>query len=179
MVQARGHARLVLVLESPPFGRSMTQDFDELDRVKAIRRTDSKGSSDEEIITRTYYLGGQVRTESNGLNLTTEFFLDDLNRVEKAEDTLGLVTEMFYDGNSNLTDTIDRRGVRTINTYDDLNRLDKVEVAGPFGPPQVVSRFEYDDVGNTRFETDVHGHQTEFIYDELYRGENQASSHRT
>lgn len=40
---------------SDTFGRSITQDFDELDRVETIRRTDSKGSSDEEVITRTYY----------------------------------------------------------------------------------------------------------------------------
>ena len=154
---------------SDTFGRSMTQDFDELDRVETMRRTDGKGSSAEEVIKRTYHPGGQVRTETNGLNLTTEFFLDDLNRVERTEDALGFVTEMFYDGNGNLTGMTDRRGVRTINTYDDLNRLETVEVEGPFSPPQVVSEFAYDDVGNKRFETDVHGHETEFIYDELYR----------
>ena len=33
----------------------------------------------------------------------------------------------------------------------------------------MVSRFEYDKVGNKRFEWDIHGHRTEFVYDDLYR----------
>ena len=42
-------------------------------------------------------------------------------------------------------------------------------VEGPFGPRQVISRFEYDKVGKKRFEWDIHGHRTEFVYDDLNR----------
>ncbi|MGH9463789.1 MAG: hypothetical protein ACRD1X_21510, partial [Vicinamibacteria bacterium] len=113
-----------------------------------------------------------VREETppgNGLDHTSTFFIDDLNRVERTEDTLGLVSTRKYDGNGNVTETIDRRGVTTVNTYDALNRLETVTVSGPFGPEQLVSTFGYDDVGNKLFETDVHNHRTDFEYDGLYR----------
>ena len=151
------------------FGRSTAMDYDELDRLREVRRTDDKGSSDPETVVRTYYRGGQVLTETNGLGLTTTFILDGLNRVERTEDALGFVTEMDYDGNGNVEVKIDRRGVTTTNTYDDLNRLETVTISGSFGPTQVVSTFGYDDVGNKLFETDVHNHRTDFEYDDLYR----------
>ena len=91
--------------------------------------------------------------------------------MERTEDTLGLVTQTSYDGNGNMTETIDRRGVTTVNEYDSLNRLETVTVSGAFGPEQVVSTFGYDDVGNKLFETDVHHHRTGFEYDDLYRVE--------
>ncbi|HEX9723330.1 MAG TPA: hypothetical protein VGC53_03520 [Vicinamibacteria bacterium] len=147
---------------SDTFGRSTTMDYDELDRLTDLRRSDAKGSSDPETIHRTYHPGGQIQTETNGLDHTTTFFLDDLNRVERSEDTLGLVSETKYDGNGNVEETTDRRSVTTVNAYDSLNRLETVTVSGPFGAGQVVSTFGYDDVGNKLFETDVHNHRTSF-----------------
>src|SRR3990172_227234 len=161
--------RSLLELSVDTFGRSTTMDYDELDRLTLVDRTDAKGSSDAESVVRTYYPGGQIQTETNGLDHTTTFFLDDLNRVERTEDLLGLVSETKYDGNGNVTETIDRRGVTTVNKYDALNRLETVTVSGSFGPEQAVSTFGYDDVGNKLFETDVHNHRTGFEYDDLYR----------
>ena len=51
-----------------------------------MRRTDGLGSSDEEVITRTFYPGGQVLTETNGLQMTTTYILDGMNRVERIEE---------------------------------------------------------------------------------------------
>src|SRR5262249_5579386 len=65
----------------------------------------------------------------------------------------------------------DRRGITRKNTYDELNRLRKVEIEstasgeGPFGQ---VSAATYDKVGNKRTETDVNGLVTELEYDGLY-----------
>ena len=154
---------------SDTFGRSMTQDFDELDRVTRVTRIDDKGSSDTEVIVRSYYPGGQIRSERNGLGLSTSFTLDGLNRVTATSDGLGNTTSTQYDLNSNVTEQTDRRGVRTVNTYDNLNRLTKAEVRGPFGPAQILSEMDYDDVGNKLFQTDLHGSRTDFVYDDLYR----------
>ena len=45
----------------------MTEDFDDLDRVRTMTRSDAKGSSDTEVIIRDYYPGGQLFSETNGL----------------------------------------------------------------------------------------------------------------
>jgi hypothetical protein len=58
---------------SDTLGHSETQEFDELDRVFRRTRSDGAGSSDEEAVERTYYPGGQVQTETNGLGLVTTF----------------------------------------------------------------------------------------------------------
>ncbi len=150
-------------------GRSLAQDFDELDRVIRVTRTDASGSSDTEVIERDYYPGGQLLFESNGLGLRTDFGLDGLNRVIRTEDSLGNVAVMDYDGNGNLIGRTDRRRVATTNVYDELNRLVRVEVSGPHGPRQTVSQMDYDAVGNKLFEIDVHGSRTDFEHDELYR----------
>jgi len=152
---------------SDTMGRRMGQDFDELDRVTQVRRFDDVGSSDEQVVQRTYHPGGEVLTETNGLGLVATYVIDGLNRVIRVEERLSdraLVSSMLYDKNSNLTQKTDRRGVVTINKYDALNRLDKVDVAG-----QTVSTLEYDEVGNKIAETDIYQSRTVFEPDELYR----------
>ncbi len=150
-------------------GRSLTQGFDELDRVIRSTRTDAAGSSDTEVIERDYYPGGQLLFEINGLGLRTDSLLDGLNRVVRTTDSLGNQVVMDYDGNGNVIVKTDRRGVVTRSSYDELNRLVRVEVSGPFGPRQTVSEMGYDAVGNKLFEIDLHGSRTDFEYDELYR----------
>ncbi|MGH9336002.1 MAG: hypothetical protein ACRD21_19880, partial [Vicinamibacteria bacterium] len=154
---------------SDTLGRSVTQDFDELDRVIAVTRTDASGASDTEVIERDYYPGGQLEVETNGLGLATRFFLDGLNRVIRTEDDLGNASAAAYDGNGNTIAKIDRRGVVTTNRFDELNRLVRVVVSGPFGASQTLARMDYDLVGNELFEIDLHGSRTDFEYDGLYR----------
>ena len=67
-----------------------------------------------------------------------------------------------------LTST-NRRGVTNTSIYDPLNRLTKMDVSGPFGPPQTIATMDYDHVGNKLFETDLLGSRTEYEYDGLYR----------
>ena len=162
-------ARSRLLSTSDTFGRSMTQAFDRLDRVTTVTREDASGSSAPATIVRTYYPGGQLKTERNALGLETTFTLDALNRVKQTTDTLGYSTSRSYDGNSNVLTSTDRRGVTSTSTYDPLNRLTKMDVSGPFGPPQTIATMDYDAVGNKLFETDLHGSRTEYGYDGLYR----------
>jgi len=164
-------ARSRLRSSSDTMGRQMRQDFDELDRVTQVQRFDDLGSSDEEAVVRTYYPGGEVLTETNGLGLAATYVIDGLNRVIRVEERLSdrvLVSSMLYDENGNVTERTDRRGVVTVNRYDALNRLEKVDVAG-----QTVSTFEYDEVGNKIAETDIYQSRTAFEHDELYRVKRQ------
>ena len=158
---------------SDSFGRRMALDYDALDRLQRKIRFDDGGSSDNEDLWMTYHPNGELKTETKpNMGLVTTYHLDGLNRVNEIKQELEgeeLVTRMSYDGNGNLEEKTDRRDVKTINQYDELNRLEQVEVEGPFGPRQVVSSYEYDKVGNKRFEWDIHGGMTEFVYDGLYR----------
>jgi len=158
-------ARSRLTSSRDTLGRSLSQDFDGLDRVTSIVREDDEGSSDTEVLVRDYYPGGQVLLETNGLGLTTYFIIDGLNRVTGTRDDLGHTTTAKYDGNGNVVEKTDRRGVTTFNTYDELNRLTKAVV----GPSQTVAQMDYDAVGNKLFEIDLYGSRTDFEYDGLYR----------
>lgn len=88
-----------LLSSTDTLGHRTTQAYDPLDRVISVTREDEAGSSDTSTIVRTYFAGGQVRTETNGLGLTTTFTLDDRNRVTSTLDTLGYTTSKTYDGN--------------------------------------------------------------------------------
>jgi RHS repeat-associated protein len=81
----------------------------------------------------------------------------------------GFVT---LDPNGNKETETDRRGITRRNTYDELNRLRKVEIVSGVsgeGPIGQVAAYGYDLAGNKTSETDVNGLVTEFRYDGLYQ----------
>ena len=157
--------------------------YDGLDHVVEQRELDSDGHAPELVKQLTYYPGGQVRTETNGLGLLRVTTLDALNRPETVTESGGglsgtLTTTLVYDLAGNLVETTDRRGVKTTTTYDYLNRPVQVSVddtpgytghAAPVGLDGVVSTVAYDKAGNKISETDLHGFETKYGYDSLYR----------
>ncbi|HYH98779.1 RHS repeat-associated core domain-containing protein [Hyalangium sp.] len=94
-----------------------------------------------------------------------------------------LVTEHRYDEAGNRVAVIDRRGVKTQTEYDFGDRAVRVRVApapggtflaqngveGVVGQAGVVATYGYDAAGNRVFETDIHGHRTDYGLDSLYR----------
>ena len=107
------------------FGRNLSQTPDDLDRIAEVRKL-IVSSWDEEVINRTFYPGGQVLTETNGLRMTTRYILDGLNRVgqveEEPEGEPLLITDLHYDGNGNPKEKTDRRGVKqSINTMTSID----------------------------------------------------------
>jgi RHS repeat-associated protein len=156
------------------FGHETRSAYDGLDRPVEVTRA-AGGISDDEVTKTEYFPGGEVRAVTNANGARTEHTLDGLNRIIATSTQLDgetLTTAAEYDGNGNKTFETDRRDVRRKNTYDELNRLTKVEVAsglsgeGPLGP---VGAFGYDLVGNKTSETNLAGLTTRFVMDGLYR----------
>ena len=165
-----------LIESSDSMGHRNTTQYDELDNVGSMTRF-SASASDDRTTTYTYYPNGKKQTQTDGLNHTTEYFYDDFNRLVKKVDHLegpdgnALSYEWTYtiDPVSKTTVKTGPRGVSTTSHMDELHRLTEVTVQGPFGPNQVLSRFEYDPVGNKTSETALTGAVTTYDYDGLYR----------
>jgi len=166
-------ARGRLTHQADTMGHEARTAYDGLDRpLQAVRV--AGGASDDKVTTTSYYAGGQARTITNANGAVTTYTLDGLNRVTATSTALPgetLTTGATYDGNGNLVTQTDRRGVTRRNTYDELDRLQRVEivagVAGE-GPTGQVAAYEYDLAGNKTFETNVAGLTTGFLYDGLY-----------
>ena len=169
-------ARSRLIESSDSMGHRSVTQYDELDNIASVTRFSGSASSDR-TITYTYYPNGKKQTQTDGLNHTTEYSYDALNRlvhkIDHLEDPDGnpLSYEWAYniDPVSKTTVKTGPRGVSTTSHMDELHRLKEVSVQGPFGPQQVLSRFEYDPVGNKISETALTGAVTTYDYDGLYR----------
>jgi len=165
-----------LIESSDSMGHRSTTQYDELDNVISVTSF-SASTSDDRTITYTYYPNGKKKTQIEELNHTTEYFYDVLNRlvnkVDHLEDLDGnaISYEWTYtiDPISKTTIKTGPRGVSTTSHMDELHRLTEVTVQGPFGPNQVLSRFQYDPVGNKISETALTGAVTTYDYDGLYR----------
>jgi RHS repeat-associated protein len=163
---------------SDTFGHHIVYGYDQLDRRILENRLDDRGDGGAaQRTTYTYYDSGEVKTVTDGLGQQTVYEYDGLNRLIKITEqgvanSVDLVTEYGYDLASNRTSETDPRSVTMQHTYDDLNRLTMTEVAGPFGGPShsaVLATYRYDKVGNKIGETDLHGFETVFHHDGLYR----------
>ncbi|MDY7233034.1 RHS repeat-associated core domain-containing protein [Hyalangium rubrum] len=182
-------ARGRLLRESDTFGHETVQTYDGLDRPTSVARLNSKGGSPSLTQQREYYPGGQLQREYHlATGFERHYTLDALNRVRLITESGGglagpLVTEYRYDEAGNRVSAIDRRGVETATEYDFGDRPVRVRVAaapggtflaqngveGPVGQGGVVATYGYDAAGNRVFETDLHGHRTDYGLDSLYR----------
>ncbi|WP_224365459.1 RHS repeat-associated core domain-containing protein [Hyalangium versicolor] len=182
-------ARGRLKTESDTFGHRTLQEYDGLDRPKTVIRANTKGLSPSVVKQLEYYAGGQLRREyTPSTGFERLYTLDELNRVKTVKESGGglespLVTEYGYDKAGNRETVTDRRGVKTTTEYDLGDRPVLVRIApaegntfllqngveGIVGQAGVVATYGYDTAGNRLFETDIHGHQTDYRLDSLYR----------
>ncbi len=190
--------RGLLERQTDTFGHVTTWVYDALDRVKSTARLNGKRADTLHLSTPspaivqsfTYYPGGQLETEKNGIaGFTRSYELDGLNRVEVVRESGGnlsgeLVTRYGYDKAGNRTTVTDRRGVTTRTKYDWGDRPIETTVsvaaegAGtyasqggelPSPSEMVTATFGYDAVGNKVYETDLYGRRTDLALDSLYR----------
>ncbi|WP_224364742.1 RHS repeat-associated core domain-containing protein [Hyalangium versicolor] len=182
-------ARGRLKTESDTFGHQTKQEYDGLDRPKTVIRVNTTSTSPSMVREFEYYAGGQLRRE---YTLSTGFerlyTLDALDRVETITESGGgllspLVTKYGYDKAGNRETVTDRRGVKTTTEYDFGDRPVRVSMApaegntfllqngveGIVGQEGVVATYGHDTAGNRLFETDIHGHRTDYRIDSLYR----------
>ncbi|OJH39694.1 hypothetical protein BON30_19675 [Cystobacter ferrugineus] len=178
------------------FGHVTTWEYDGLDRVVRTERLNDKVADATRLPTASpsmtqtfsYYPGGQLQSETNGIaGFERHYTLDGLNRVKEVREKGGLltgelVTEYGYDETGNRTRVTDRRGVTTTTRYDWGDRPIETSVqvldgggvyasqggVNPSGP-QVTATFGYDAVGNKFYETDLYGRRTEYVFNSLYR----------
>lgn len=166
-----------LIETSDSMGHRSRTEYDGLDNVVSVTRFSGSTSAADQVVTYSYYPNGKQLTQTDGLNHTTEYFYDPLGRlvkkVEHLKDLDGnpVSYEWTYalDPVSRTTVKTGPRGVSTTSHMDELHRLTEVRIQGPFGPQQLLSRYEYDPVGNRISETSLTGAVTAYEYDGLYR----------
>ncbi|WP_224248986.1 RHS repeat-associated core domain-containing protein [Hyalangium gracile] len=178
-----------MLSESDTFGHKTLQEYDGLDRPTTVIRVNSKGASPSVVQQREYYPEGQLRREYHpATHFERLYTLDALNRVTRVTESGGglsspLETRYGYDEASNRVSVTDRRGVETKTDYDFADRPVRVSIApavggaflaqngveGIVGQQGVVATYGYDAAGNRAFETDIHGHRTNYGLDSLYR----------
>lgn len=104
-------------------GRSSTKTTDAWGNV--LTSTDPAGS----IVKYVYKSNGSpARVTSNGT--TTSMTYDDAGNQTSLTDPDAGTTTYTYAANGNILKQTDARGVETINTYDNLGRLSKVQIGG-------------------------------------------------
>jgi RHS repeat-associated protein len=108
---------------------------------------------------------------TNGLQFSTAFGYDPMNRQTLAVDANGGQTAYTYDGNGNLT-TIDGPLTNLTDTstfsFDYANRLVSTVRRDGFGNV-LTNTFAYDEFGNETARTNLRGQVTRSYYDDLHR----------
>ena len=159
--------------------QTVEKTYDALNRVTLVKDPESFTT------TTTYDLNNNVRTVTNGRNFTTATQYDAANRAVKqilpevfdaeSEQTVNPEIITAYDNNSNIIAKTDARGLKTVNSYDALNRLDTtIQVLGATeeASENIISEFEYDGNNNQTKATlyrDDFPLVTETVYDVLDR----------
>ena len=112
-----------------------------------------------------------ITEDPDGLNLTTTYQYDALNRIMYKKDPNGSKTAFSYDVNNNLIKRVldaDNLALTTCYTYDENQQVTKIQVLNPEGKDKITA-FEYDEMGrkiaNIESPDDLNL-ITRFIYDE-------------
>jgi RHS repeat-associated protein len=142
--------------------------YDKVYRVLTI--TDAEGHTDS----FTYDPNGNRLTWTDGNDHTTTYAYNELDWLIATTNAENETTGYAYDRVGNQTQLIEADGVITLYGYDPLYRLTAVTLNHrpdlPAGvDTNVITRYEYDEVGNLLLIIDGNGHETEFSYDGMNR----------
>lgn len=145
--------------ETDPLRHSLTYTYDAVGRIATM--TDRRGAK----TTYTYDPEGNLLSERNALGHETTYSYDALNRrveVRYPCSCIARVERTRYDAMSQVVETTDALGNRTIYTYDALGReVSQVDALG--NKTQKV----YDLVGRLPEEIDALGNSTRYSYNAL------------
>jgi choice-of-anchor A domain-containing protein/RHS repeat-associated protein len=113
-----------------------------------------------------YYPNGELQKETDPLNHTTEYVINELDQRIATLYHNGTSLEERYDLMGRRTATIDQNLRRTDFVYDDLGRMTGVTPDVMIeGEPVPETSHTYDEVGNKLTQTDANGHTTRWTYD--------------
>lgn len=117
---------------------------------------------------------GNTVAITDSLGNRTGFVYDELDRLVSVTDPLTRTTTYSYDAVGNQVGMVGAAGVATRYIYDDLDRLIQVTENYAQGQPgsaitNVVTLFDYDNIGNLTVITNSLGNAFTFTYDALNR----------
>ncbi len=161
-----------------PNGQKTRWAYDERDLPREIKN----GFGTPDVVTETfgYNAEGRLLTRTDGRLKVWPIEYDGYGRTRVTRDPLGNASEVTYDAGDNPLSTCarDASGVMLAETkfeYDPLGRRKKsMEMLWDSGiardaARELVTRYDYDRVGNLMGMTDPLGHQTTYHYDGAHR----------
>ena len=126
--------------------------------------------------TYTYTLDGYLETVTDARGNTTSYTYDSFGQRTSMTDALNKTWTYTYDDIGRLIETTDPFSRVTRNQYDDADRLIKVTRNYDYLRPQndeneynIVTEYEYDEVGNQVTIIDTFGFETHYEYDDANR----------
>lgn len=134
-------------------------DFDEVGRITHV-----KGWSGQILRTYTYDQNGNIKTDTDALNRTTQYDYDEMNRRTRMTDAKGQITEYGYDALNHVTSVIDPKGNITTYAYDGFGNLTHVS-----SPDTGASDMSYDEAGRLSATLRSDGTMVSTTYDVLNR----------
>ncbi len=145
--------------------RNLTEYFyNDAGRRERVIRHLSDGTTQEHSF--TYYPNGELETETDALNHTTTYILNDLDQRVEVQYHNGSSMEEKYDFMGARVETVDQEERAVLFGYDKLGRLTTVtpdvSIDGVAVPDTV---YTYDEQGNKLTQTDANGHTTTWTYD--------------
>ncbi|MFL0800735.1 MAG: tandem-95 repeat protein [Agarilytica sp.] len=131
-------------------------------RAKVIRHID--GVTQEHSF--TYYPNGELHTETDALNRTTTYILNELDQRIEVQYHNGSSMEERFDFMGTRTQSIDQESRTTAFGYDDIGRLSSVTpLVNIDGEAVPATSYTYDEKGNRLTQTDAEGRTTTWTYD--------------
>ena len=107
---------------------------------------------------------GNLTSEVDGNQATTQHIYDALNRLDQTTDALNGVIDYVFDAHDNVTSVTAPNSAVTTYEYDDLDNLTK-EISADRG----TTTYTYDDAGNLKTKTDARSITATYTYDALNR----------
>lgn len=143
-------------------------DYDERNRLQAVRRETSYGS-ELTLATFGYDSVGNRLRQTDGEGHSTRYSYDYRNRLETITypGDLSPAETYAYDSLDRLIRSKDSQNRATEYNYDPLSRLLTITQLGI--TPSAITKFTYDAVGNLLTVTDPEQNTTEYQYDRLSR----------
>ncbi len=160
-----------------PNGQKSRWTFDDRDLPKTVRR----GFGTPLVVTEgmDYNAEGRLVAHTDGRAKVWPVEYDGYGRTKISRDPLGDATELTYDANDNPMSTSAHDAVGTMLAetkfeYDALNRRKKTmemlwDGTARVAARELVTRYDYDRVGNLLSLTDPMGHQATYTYDGAHR----------
>jgi len=129
------------------------------------------------IVTNYYYNEvGNLRKVTNSLSKSTSYTYDNLGQLTKTVYPDNYNETYTYDNNGNMVNSTDRNSVKTMRSYDSLNRLKTITYCGSLGiTPIIGTSYTYDKNGNPLQMKNENATVT-YIYDARNRVLNETSA---